>query len=377
VSVDQVKTRLATCTVVEAKALRDGAADAVKWLRRRKANLGRAQVAAQGVLWVERWLGEWLAANVDHQGSRGLGRNSSQRNRGNTMLSLNQLGIAPMQSSRWQRAASLPEEELKNYIAACLAAGKIPTSQDVHKLAKQHKYQEDRRRAARRGRTVQLSDQARVLHGDFRTLLADAHLFPSASVPLFLSDPPYDGNSVQLYGDLAQHAARILQPGGSLITYCGKYALPQVLACMTPHLRYWWMLAVDQAGPSRRLHGRKVIDQWKPLLWFVKDHRGTTEYIPDRLRGVTPDKSLHHWAQAEAEAAYLIEHLTKPGDLVVDPLCGSGTTLVAALRKGRRALGIDIDAENVNITRSKLAAAAASRPQDKSRKRLGSGSELR
>ena len=38
-----------------------------------------------------------------------------------------------------------------------------------------------------------------------------------------------------------------------------------------------------------------------------------------------------------------IELYTKPGDLVVDPMCGSGTTLIEALRLGRRTLGFDIN----------------------------------
>jgi site-specific DNA-methyltransferase (adenine-specific) len=37
----------------------------------------------------------------------------------------------------------------------------------------------------------------------------------------------------------------------------------------------------------------------------------------------------------------LIESLSAPGDLVLDPFAGSGTTLVAAHQLGRRALGID------------------------------------
>ena len=36
----------------------------------------------------------------------------------------------------------------------------------------------------------------------------------------------------------------------------------------------------------------------------------------------------------------IIRLLSAPGDLVVDPCCGSGTTLVAARLEGRRAIGI-------------------------------------
>ncbi len=38
-----------------------------------------------------------------------------------------------------------------------------------------------------------------------------------------------------------------------------------------------------------------------------------------------------------------IEHLTRPGDVVLDPMAGSGTTLVEAVLAGRKGIGFDID----------------------------------
>jgi site-specific DNA-methyltransferase (adenine-specific) len=46
---------------------------------------------------------------------------------------------------------------------------------------------------------------------------------------------------------------------------------------------------------------------------------------------------------------------SNPGDLVLDPMCGSGTTLVAARRTGRRYLGFDISDEYVGLARDRLA----------------------
>ena len=51
----------------------------------------------------------------------------------------------------------------------------------------------------------------------------------------------------------------------------------------------------------------------------------------------------------------IIKLVTGPGDLVVDPFCGSGTTLVAAHLTGRKAIGIDISLDAVTLARERLA----------------------
>ena len=47
---------------------------------------------------------------------------------------------------------------------------------------------------------------------------------------------------------------------------------------------------------------------------------------------------------------------TQPGDLVLDPFCGSGTTGVAALRMGRRFIGIEREPHYAAVARERLAA---------------------
>jgi site-specific DNA-methyltransferase (adenine-specific) len=51
----------------------------------------------------------------------------------------------------------------------------------------------------------------------------------------------------------------------------------------------------------------------------------------------------------------IIKLATNPGDLVLDPFCGSGTTLVAASLNGREAIGIDISSEAIALTKERLA----------------------
>lgn len=50
----------------------------------------------------------------------------------------------------------------------------------------------------------------------------------------------------------------------------------------------------------------------------------------------------------------IINLVTDQGDIVVDPFCGSGTTLVAADMLGRECCGIDISEEAISVTKNRL-----------------------
>lgn len=52
----------------------------------------------------------------------------------------------------------------------------------------------------------------------------------------------------------------------------------------------------------------------------------------------------------------LIKTYSSPGDLVLDPMCGSGTTVKAAVLEGRRAVGIEIHAPYAELARDRMAA---------------------
>lgn len=55
----------------------------------------------------------------------------------------------------------------------------------------------------------------------------------------------------------------------------------------------------------------------------------------------------------EALAASVVEETTRPGDLVLDPFAGYGTTLAVASRLGRRAVGVEVLADHVDLVRSR------------------------
>ncbi|MFE3196305.1 TRM11 family SAM-dependent methyltransferase [Nocardia sp. NPDC059240] len=71
------------------------------------------------------------------------------------------------------------------------------------------------------------------------------------------------------------------------------------------------------------------------------------------------DSTAHPAKMLPSIAAHAIAHYTRPGDLVLDPMCGIGTTLVEALHLGRRALGNEYETRWADIAHTNITLARA------------------
>src|SRR3954466_6645606 len=80
----------------------------------------------------------------------------------------------------------------------------------------------------------------------------------------------------------------------------------------------------------------------------------------DQRRGrYLPQTSSHPGKMLPHLAAQAISSFTAPGDLVFDPMCGSGTTLVEAMHLGRDGIGIDIEPRFTALAEANVAWAAS------------------
>ena len=75
-----------------------------------------------------------------------------------------------------------------------------------------------------------------------------------------------------------------------------------------------------------------------------------------RVQRVDADKLAHPNEKPVEVMSYFIAHLSKENDTVLDPFCGVGPTLIAAKMLGRSYIGIEREAEYVEIAKARVAA---------------------
>ena len=198
----------------------------------------------------------------------------------------------------------------------------------------------------------ELPDTITLHCGDF---LKDYTKIEKASVDCIITDPPYVKEWLDNYEAFAIAAEYVLKPGGFLVTYVGQIHLDSVLAQMTKHLDYFWIMMLKHSGNIQAVHGRSVQCGMKPILVFNKPPRTQPKrYFNDVIIGSGREKDSHVWQQGEEELRQIFEPFTDPGDTVLDPFMGSGTTIAMAKKLNRVAIGVDILQENVDIVKGRL-----------------------
>lgn len=207
-------------------------------------------------------------------------------------------------------------------------------------------------------------DGITIYHGDCREVAVTAHAV--------ITDPPYSRDALPHWSWLAAVATSALPAGGWLAAYSGGAHLPEVFRRLAvDELAYFWTLATTYRGGGQVLfrEGASILTEWKPVLVYrrrpfstPKDEAGRfvsdgghRYSFSDLLHRGGREKTLHPWAQPLSEASALVDRFSRPGDVVLDPFAGSGTTLVAAQAAGRRAIGIEIEEKYCEIAVQRLA----------------------
>jgi hypothetical protein len=133
--------------------------------------------------------------------------------------------------------------------------------------------------------------------------------------------------------------------------------LPDIMTKMGKHLDYYWMFALIYPKVQCPVLSRNVSQGWKPLLLYQNGFKRTEEFFPDIIHGSGREKTYHEWEQSSDELTSIIEYFTRPGDIILDPFMGSGSTLIIANKLKRKVIGCDINEGTFNLVKERISLA--------------------
>src|SRR5579863_4478925 len=266
---------------------------------------------------------------------------------------------------------------------------------------------------SRRGASVraprvsfQSAASAHILVGD---CVAEMAKLPAASVDLIFADPPYN---LQLQGELKRpddsyvdavddawdqfasfsayddftrawlaSCRRVMKPGATLWVI-GSYHNIFRVGALLQDVGFWILndIVWRKSNPMPNFRGRRFTNAHETLIWAARgaqkrDYTFNYEalkagnediqmrsdwFIPlctgeERLKGAD-GKKLHPTQKPEALLARVILSASRPGDLVLDPFCGTGTTGAVARRLHRNFIGVERDSGYAAAARARIEA---------------------
>ena len=124
--------------------------------------------------------------------------------------------------------------------------------------------------------------------------------------------------------------------------------------------RFFYCAKASKADRDEGCEGLEAIHRANGNKWTDQDYRVTSgERPPSAESG--PRHNHHPTVKPTALMRYLCRLVTPPGGTVLDPFCGSGSTGKAAIIEGFRFIGIEREAEYVEIAKARVASAIEKR----------------
>ena len=243
----------------------------------------------------------------------------------------------------------------------------------------------------------------RVLVGD---CLGELAKLPDASVDLVFADPPYNlqlerellrpNNTVvdgvddawDKFSSFADYdgfsrawlgeCRRVLRPDGA-IWVIGSYHNIFRLGVALQDLGFWIQNDViwRKTNPMPNFRGKRFTNAHETLIWAGRDAKSRVTFNYEAMKALNDDiqmrsdwlfpicsgperlkdgegRKAHPTQKPEALLSRILLATSNPGDLVLDPFFGTGTTGAVARRLGRRWLGIERDADYAEAARRRI-----------------------
>jgi modification methylase len=268
-----------------------------------------------------------------------------------------------------------------------------------------------------------------VIEGD---CIAEMARLPDKSVDMIFADPPYN---LQLGGDLFRpeggrvdavdddwdkfdgfehydyftrrwlvEARRVLKDNGT-IWVIGSYHNIYRVGALLQDAQFWILndIVWRKSNPMPNFRGTRFTNAHETLIWCAKDERARYTFNYRAMKALNDELQMrsdwvlpicsgservkddagakaHPTQKPEALLYRILLACTKPGDVVLDPFFGTGTTGAVARRLGRRWVGIEREPAYVQVARERIAAtlpldesAMATVPDKRSQPRVAFG----
>jgi modification methylase len=241
-----------------------------------------------------------------------------------------------------------------------------------------------------------------VVQGDSLQVLAD---LPVESVDLIFADPPYNlqlqhdlwrpnhtkvdavDDAWDQFSDFAAYddftrawleaCRRVLKPTGTLWVI-GTYHNIHRVGAILQDLGFWTLNEVTwvKVNPMPNFRGVRFTNAHETLLWVQKERGQKYTFNHHAMKALNGEKQMrsdwllplctgterirvngekaHSTQKPEALLYRVISSSSNPGDVVLDPFFGTGTTGVVAKRLHRHWIGIEQEAKYVKVARKRI-----------------------
>ncbi len=250
-----------------------------------------------------------------------------------------------------------------------------------------------------------------ILKGDCVTQLEK---LPAASVDLVFADPPYnlqlegrltrpDQSEVDAVDDawdkFASFSAyddftrawllavrRVLKPNGALWVI-GSYHNIFRVGAILQDLGFWILNDVvwRKSNPMPNFRGRRFTNAHETLIWASRDATKSYTFNYEALKASNDDlqmrsdwlfpictgherlkdgngRKAHPTQKPEALIHRILLASSKPGDVILDPFFGTGTTGAVAKRLGRHFVGVERETDYIAAAEARIAAVEPASP---------------
>jgi len=242
-----------------------------------------------------------------------------------------------------------------------------------------------------------------ILEGD---CIAEMAKLPDKSVDMIFADPPYNlqlggdlfrpeggkvdacdddwdkFDSLAVYDDFTREwlaeARRILKDDGT-IWVIGSYHNIYRVGSLLQDADFWILndIVWRKANPMPNFRGTRFTNAHETLLWCAKDEKARYTFNYRAMKALNDDLQMrsdwvlpicagaervkddagdkaHPTQKPEALLYRILLACTKPGDVVLDPFFGTGTTGAVARRLGRKWIGIERERSYVKVARQRI-----------------------